>query len=127
MKNLTEKYVNIDWKGICSDFDLKHGDISPDQSFEMDRLLGNINEILHQFINQNKSEKVELSDEEIVDIADCIISFAACNSSRMDQVMWDNFHDIVTNVYLQRTYTDDDWEISDTDIIKVKNELQKYL
>ena len=116
MKNLTEKYVNIDWSGICSDFDLDSGDISPDQSFEMDRHLGNINEILHAFINQNKSEKVKLSDEEIVDIAD-----------RMDQVMWDNFHDIVTNVYLQRKYTEDDWEISDTDIIRVKNEIQKYL
>ena len=54
MKNLTEEYVNIDWSGICSDFDLDHGDITPDQSFEMDRLLGNINEILHAFINQNK-------------------------------------------------------------------------
>jgi hypothetical protein len=54
MKNLTEEYVNIDWGGICSDFDLEHGDISPDQVFEMDRLLGNINVILHAFINQNK-------------------------------------------------------------------------
>lgn len=116
MKNLTEEYVNIDWSGICSDFDLKHGDITPDQSFEMDRLLGNINEILHAFINQNKDKPVELSDEEIVDIAD-----------RMDQVMWDNFHNIVTNVYLQRTYTNDDWEICDDDIVRVKNELQKYL
>ena len=54
MKNLTEEYVKIDWAGICSDFDLDHGDITPEQSFEMDRLLGNINEILHAFINQNK-------------------------------------------------------------------------
>ena len=116
MKNLTEEYVNIDWSGICIDFNLKHGDISPEQSCEIHRNLGNINEILHAFINQNKDKPVELSDEEIVDIAD-----------RMDQVMWDNFHDIVTNVYLQRTYTNDDWEICDDDIIRVKNELQKYL
>ncbi len=54
MKNLTEKYVNIDWSGICSDFNLEYGDITPDQSFEMDRLLGNINELLHEFIEQNK-------------------------------------------------------------------------
>ena len=54
MKNLTEEYVNIDWSGICEDFDLKYGDISPEQSFEIDRALGNINEILHDFINQNK-------------------------------------------------------------------------
>ena len=57
MKNLTEKYVNIDWSGICSDFNLEHGDITPDQSFEMDRHLGNINEILHAFINQNKPKE----------------------------------------------------------------------
>jgi|TARA_R110002167_G_scaffold211596_1_gene416174 hypothetical protein len=54
MKNLTEKYVNIDWSGICEDFNLDHGDISPEQSFEMDRNLGNINEVLHEFIEQNK-------------------------------------------------------------------------
>ena len=116
MKDLTKEYVNIDWSGICSDFDLDHGDITPEQSFELDRALDNINEVLHEFIEQNKDKSVELSDEEIVDIAD-----------RMDQVMWDNFHDIVTNVYLQRTYTNDDWEICDDDIIRVKNELQKYL
>ena len=54
MKNLTEEYVNIDWSGICSDFDLEHGDISPEQSFEIDRALGNINEVLHGFIEQNR-------------------------------------------------------------------------
>ena len=54
MKNLTEEYVNIDWSGICEDFNLDSGDISPDQSFEMDRALGNINEVLHNFIDQNK-------------------------------------------------------------------------
>jgi len=59
MKNLTEEYVEIDWTGICSDFDLDHGDITPEQSFELDRALGNINEILHSFINQNKAEHTE--------------------------------------------------------------------
>jgi len=54
MKNLTEEYVNIDWSGICEDFNLDSGDISPEQSFEMDRALGNINEVLHKFIEQNK-------------------------------------------------------------------------
>ena len=54
MKNLTEEYVNIDWSGICEDFDLDSGDISPEQSFEIDRALGNINEVLHNFIDQNK-------------------------------------------------------------------------
>ena len=55
MKNLTEEYVNIDWSGICEDFDLDSGDISPEQSLELDRALGNINEVLHNFIDQNKS------------------------------------------------------------------------
>ena len=54
MKNLTEKYVEIDWNEICSDFDLDHGDITPEQSFELDRALGNINKVLHNFIDQNK-------------------------------------------------------------------------
>ena len=54
MKNLTENYVDIDWSGICEDFDLEYGDISPEQSFEIDRALGNINEVLHGFIKQNK-------------------------------------------------------------------------
>ena len=54
MKNLTEEYVNIDWSGICEDFNLDSGDITPEQSFEIDRALGNINEVLHGFIEQNK-------------------------------------------------------------------------
>ena len=57
MENLTEDYVDIDWSGICEDFDLEYGDISPEQTFEIDRALGNINEILHAFINQNKAKK----------------------------------------------------------------------
>ena len=57
MENLTEDYVDIDWSGICEDFDLEYGDISPEQSFEIDRALGNINEVLHAFINQNKAKK----------------------------------------------------------------------
>jgi hypothetical protein len=56
MKNLTEKYVNINWSGICEDFNLESGDISPEQSFTMDRYLGNINELLHGFIEQNKPQ-----------------------------------------------------------------------
>jgi hypothetical protein len=59
MKNLTEEYVNIDWMGICSNFDLEHGDISPEQSFEIDRALGNINEVIHAFIDQNKTKTMK--------------------------------------------------------------------
>jgi hypothetical protein len=56
MKNLTEEYVNIDWRNLAIDFDLDSGDISPEQSFEVDRALGNINEVLHGFIEQNKPQ-----------------------------------------------------------------------
>ena len=54
MKNLTEEYVKIDWSGICSDFDLEYGDISPEQTFEIDHALHKINEVLNEFIIQNR-------------------------------------------------------------------------
>ena len=66
MENLTEDYVDIDWSGICEDFDLEYGDISPEQSFEIDRALGNINEVLHAFINQNKAKKPGESLKELL-------------------------------------------------------------
>ena len=53
MEDLTH-YIEIDWSGVCEDYDLKHGDISPHQSFEIDRAIGNINEVLNEFINQNR-------------------------------------------------------------------------
>ena len=56
MRNLTEEYVNIDWSGICEDFDLDSGDISPEQSFEIDRAMVVINKVLHKFIEQNKQK-----------------------------------------------------------------------
>mgnify|MGYP000055050578 CR=1 FL=1 len=54
MKNLTEEYVNIDWSGICEDFDLDSGDISPHQTFEIDIAINNKNEVLKEFIKQNR-------------------------------------------------------------------------
>jgi hypothetical protein len=54
MKDLTN-YIEIDWSGVCEDFDLEYGDISPEQSFEIDRAIGNINEVLNEFIIQNLS------------------------------------------------------------------------
>jgi len=53
MKNLTEDYLEIDWSGICEDFDLKHGDITPSQSAEIDLLLKKINKVLNDFVDQN--------------------------------------------------------------------------
>lgn len=37
----------IDWNGICEDFDLSYGDLSPDQVIKLEN-------ILKEFIKQNK-------------------------------------------------------------------------
>jgi hypothetical protein len=59
---------------------------------------------------------MQLTDEEIKEIAD-----------RMDDLMWEGFHDIVDDVYRQREDSSYDYEIWDEDIIKVRNELKKIL
>ena len=59
---------------------------------------------------------MKLTDEEIKEIAD-----------RMDDLMWEGFQDIVYDVYLQREDSFLDEEISDSDIIKVRKELKKYI
>jgi hypothetical protein len=59
---------------------------------------------------------MQLTDEEIKEIAD-----------RMDDLMWEGFHDIVDDVYRQREDSSYDYEIWDEDIIKVREELKKCL
>ena len=59
---------------------------------------------------------MKLTDEEIKEIAD-----------RMDDLMWEGFHDIVSDVYLQREDSFLDAEILDSDVIKVRKELKKYM
>ena len=59
---------------------------------------------------------MKLTDEEIKEIAD-----------RMDDLMWEGFTDIVYDVYLQREESFLDEEISDSDVIKVRKELKKYI
>ena len=59
---------------------------------------------------------MQLTDEEIKEIAD-----------RMDDLMWEGFHDIVDDVYRQREDSSYDYEIWDEDIIKVRRELNKYI
>ena len=56
---------------------------------------------------------MQLTDEEIKEIAD-----------RMDDLMWEGFHDIVDDVYRQREDSSYDYEIWDEDIIKVRKELK---
>ena len=48
-------------------------------------------------------------------------------ADRMDDLMWHGFHDIVHDVYCQRGYWVDEYEILDEDIIKVRKELKKYI
>ena len=59
---------------------------------------------------------MKLTDEEIKEIAD-----------RLDDLMWHGFTDVVDDVYRNRAESDDDYEISDEDIIKVRKELKKCL
>ena len=59
---------------------------------------------------------MQLTDEELKEIAD-----------RMDDLMWEGFTDIVYDVYLQREESFLDEEISDSDVIKVRKELKKYI
>ena len=59
---------------------------------------------------------MQLTDEEIKEIAD-----------RMDDLMWEGFHDIVDDVYRQREDSSYDYEIWDEDIIKVRKELKKHI
>ena len=59
---------------------------------------------------------MQLTDEEIKEIAD-----------RMDDLMWQGFHDIVDDVYRQREDSSYDYEIWDEDIIKVRRALNKYI
>lgn len=63
MRNLTENYLEIDWSGICEEFDLKYGDITPSQSAEIDLSLKKINRVLNDFVDQN------IKDEEFVEFA----------------------------------------------------------
>ena len=59
---------------------------------------------------------MKLTDEEIKEIAD-----------RMDDLMWEGFHDIVDDVYRQREDSFLDAEILDSDVLKVRKELKKYM
>ena len=59
---------------------------------------------------------MNLTKEEISAIAD-----------RMDDLMWQGFHDIVYDVYLEREDSVLDLEISDEDVAKIKTELKRTL
>jgi len=48
-----EYYIDIDWSGLCEDYDLKQGD-SPNQAMRLSKFKEDINVILNEFIQQNK-------------------------------------------------------------------------
>lgn len=49
-------YLNIDCEGICEDYNIKQGDITPEQSLKIDNALETVNEVVEAFINQNKTK-----------------------------------------------------------------------
>ena len=49
-----EYYIDRDWSGLCEDYDLKQGDISPEQAIRLSEFKEDINVILNEFIQQNK-------------------------------------------------------------------------
>jgi hypothetical protein len=49
-----EHYIEIDWSGLCEDYDLKQGDISPNQVFRLSKLKEDMYIILYEFVQQNK-------------------------------------------------------------------------
>ena len=59
---------------------------------------------------------MKLTKEEIVAIAD-----------RLDDIIGDNFHDAIYDVYLQRPNPHPDENYSDEDIKKIKDELKRTL
>ncbi len=56
IRDLKPEYLNVDWEGICEDFGLKSGDISPEQELKVEEAINTINEVLNQFINQNEPQ-----------------------------------------------------------------------
>ena len=46
--------IIIDWELICDEFNLEYGDISFEQSLKIDNAIDSINEVIHEFIMQNK-------------------------------------------------------------------------
>ena len=51
-KNLTD-YIHIFWDGLCEDYNLSCGDISPHQQSRVDDAVEEINKVLIEFVKQN--------------------------------------------------------------------------
>ena len=59
---------------------------------------------------------MKLNWEEIKDIA-----------NRLDEIIGDNFHDAMWNILSERYHIDQDSEVSDEDILAIKEQLKRIL
>ena len=59
---------------------------------------------------------MKLTNEEILSVAD-----------RLDEVIGNNFHDAIYDICVHRLREDNDYEISDEDVRKIKAELKRTL
>lgn len=48
--------IETDWVGICEEFDLTSGDITPDQHAKHGHAIEMIKEVVEEFIKQNRNE-----------------------------------------------------------------------
>ena len=51
-----EHLVETDWTGICEEFNLTSGDITPEQHFKHEHAMEVIREIVEEFIIQNQKD-----------------------------------------------------------------------
>lgn len=58
-KDFTD-YIEISWHEVCEDYGLDNGDISPCQQDRVDSAIHEINEVINEFVEQNK--KVDTVD-----------------------------------------------------------------
>jgi len=51
-----DHYIETDWQGICEEFDLSQGDITPEQHFRYGNAIDTIREVVEEYIKQNRDE-----------------------------------------------------------------------
>jgi hypothetical protein len=51
-----DHYIETDWQGICEEFDLTSGDITPGQHSQYEDAIDAIRNIVKEFIKQNRDE-----------------------------------------------------------------------
>jgi hypothetical protein len=51
-----DHYIETDWQGICEEFDLTSGDVTPEQHFRYGNAIDTIREVVEEYIKQNRNE-----------------------------------------------------------------------